>query len=216
MLPTPTLFESHMSQFGVRNDDHVVIYDSFGVGPACRVYYTFKVFGHERVSVLDGGLPKWIADGRETTGEITRVDKSEYKAEYKKDLVRDYKDILEYLKTRAVQISDARPEGRFKGTAPEPRPGLKSGHMPGAVSIPSTTLIHPETRTLLPLETIKQMFRDKGVDLEKPIVNSCGSGVTASVLFFAQDLLGVKNMAVYDGSWSEYAAIETSEIVTEK
>lgn len=201
--------------FAIKPSDHVVIYDTWpGLGPACRVYWTFKVFGHETVSVLDGGLEKWVADGYPTHGENDSIPfafgEGNYKAEFQSDLVSSFKDILSVVKEGDCQIVDARPGGRFAGVDPDPRPGVQSGHIPGSLNLPfGQILTHGPVKTLLPPTELKSVFTSAGVDLEKPLIFSCGSGVTASILYFATQVLNesgvqVSSSSVYDGSWSEY------------
>ncbi|KAJ2746032.1 hypothetical protein GGI20_001659, partial [Coemansia sp. BCRC 34301] len=232
MLPPPEFFGSSMDNFGIRNSDHVVVYDTAGVGPACRVFWTFHAMGHDKVSVLDGGLPSWVVAKYETeSGEPLAVNApsgERYVARPTSHLVCDYADVvgnIEQLKVsggaQGRQIVDARPSGRFTGKDPEFRPGLSSGHMPHAISVPFTEVTeasdpaNPQVQRLKSPEDIRRVFESRGVDLNRPIIASCGSGVTASVLYFALLNAGVspRNLAVYDGSWTEYALNPHSEIV---
>ncbi|KAJ2890142.1 hypothetical protein IWW38_004295 [Coemansia aciculifera] len=233
MLPPPEFFSSSMDKFGISNGDHVVVYDTAGVGPACRVFWTFHAMGHDRVSVLDGGLPAWVAEKYETESgdpqQVSNMPSSKrYTAQPVKDLLCDYTDVvgnIEQLKvsggSRGKQIVDARPNGRFTGKDPEFRPGLSSGHMPHAISVPFTEVTeapdaaNPQVQRLKSPQDIRRVFESKGVDLDRPIIASCGSGVTASVLYFALLNAGVSphSLAVYDGSWTEYALNPHSEIV---
>ncbi|KAJ2784410.1 hypothetical protein H4R18_001120 [Coemansia javaensis] len=230
MLPPPEAFGRAMDQFGIAASDHVVMYDTAGVGPACRVFWTFHAMGHGRVSVLDGGLPAWVARGYNVeSGEPQVALSTERYAAHPIDaLVVDYTGVTKVIGqlkassgAEGAQIVDARPAARFAGTAPEPRPGLSSGHMPRAISVPFTEMTEaaspeaPQVQTLKTPAAIRSVFERAGVDLGRPIIASCGSGVTASVLYFALLNAGVdqKNLAVYDGSWSEYALNPYSEIV---
>ncbi|KAJ3300371.1 hypothetical protein HK104_001334 [Borealophlyctis nickersoniae] len=213
MLPSEEQFGRQVGgELGISENDHVVIYDTSGIGPACRVYWTFKVFGHEKVSVLDGGLPKWLAEDRPTeTGDPT-IEPTTYRPRFNPSLVRNYEQIREAIRSKSEQIIDARPAPRFQGLAAEPRPSLPSGHMPGAISIPFAEVTDPKTKTLLSSEDLEALFKQKGLDLDEPIVNTCGSGVTASIIYFALEQAGARKLSVYDGSWSEYASKPESPI----
>ncbi|KAI8379518.1 Rhodanese-like domain-containing protein [Radiomyces spectabilis] len=219
MLPSPEVFANAVGQLGISNDDQIVVYDSAGVFSAARVYWTFKVFGHQNVSVLNGGLPKWIKENRPTeSGPVKATETKEYKVPtLNKDLVRDFQAVLANAKRAQAslgdiaQVLDARPHARFTGEAPEPRPGLSSGHMPGSISVPFNEVI--ANGELLPEDALRDLFLSKGIDLNKNIVTSCGSGITASILYLALERAGAKHLAVYDGSWTEYADQKDSIIV---
>ncbi|KAJ2722134.1 hypothetical protein GGI07_003519 [Coemansia sp. Benny D115] len=244
MLPPPEFFATTMDRFRIANGDHVVVYDSSGVGPACRVFWTFHTMGHSRVSVLNGGLPAWKALGYKTessqngppdgAGAHTlpssdrgvEVGRVRYVAHPEKSLVSNYTDVvlnIEELKAsdgaKGKQIVDARPHARFTGEAPEFRPGLSSGHMPKAINVPSTEMTKVDATTganmLKSPEEIRHAFEAAGVDLHRPIITTCGSGVTASVLYFALLNAGVpqKELTLFDGSWTEYALNPYSEII---
>ncbi|KAI9488870.1 Rhodanese-like domain-containing protein [Zychaea mexicana] len=206
MLPTPEVFAEAVGQLGISEKDQVVVYDSVGIFSATRVYWTFKAFGHQNVSILNGGLPKWLKEGRPTESGETKVTPAKYAVPtLNKQLVRDYAQVLENARRggKPAQVLDARPNPRFTGEAPEPRPGLSSGHMPGSISVPFNVVI--EDGQLLDSEKLREVFESRGVDLSKEIVTSCGSGITASTLYVALEQAGAKNVAVYDGSWTEYA-----------
>ncbi|KAJ1991125.1 hypothetical protein GGI25_003569 [Coemansia spiralis] len=236
MLPPPEFFGSSMDKLGISNDDHVVVYDTSGVGPACRVFWTFRAMGHNKVSVLNGGFPDWVAHKYETESgampsPITGIhDERKYTGHPAANLVCHYTDVvgnIEKLKascgTEGKQIIDARPNGRFTGKEPEFRQGLSSGHMPHAINVPFTTVTeapdpaNPQVQKLKSPESLAKVFKGAGVDLSRPIIFTCGSGVTASVLYFAMlNAPGVSNnsnLTVYDGSWTEYALNPHSEIV---
>ncbi|KAI7881362.1 Rhodanese-like protein [Lichtheimia hyalospora FSU 10163] len=217
MLPAPDAFASAVGKLGISNQDHVVIYDSIGLFSAPRVYWTFKAFGHENVSVLNGGLPKWIKDGYPTESVEPKFEPATYQVpEINRSLVWNYDAVLENARQQGkiAQVLDARPEARFTGQVPEPRPGLSSGHMPGSISLSFDKLI--ENGALMDQEKLRNVFQSKNVDLEKPIVASCGSGITASILYFALEQIGAKNIAVYDGSWTEYAGKKDSIIIKDQ
>ncbi|KAI9319653.1 Rhodanese-like domain-containing protein [Dichotomocladium elegans] len=219
MLPTAQDFASAMERLGISDQDQVVVYDSVGLLSAARVYWTFKAFGHENVSVLNGGLPKWLAEGRPVavSGEGEEEDMTA-DAHYKvptlqKALVRDYDAMLANARAggKPAVVLDARSTARFMGAAAEPRPGLSSGHMPGSINVPFELVINDGQ--LLDQHSLKTLFQSKGVDMSSEIVTSCGSGITASILYLALEESGAKNIAVYDGSWTEYAGRKESIIV---
>ncbi|KAI7869467.1 Rhodanese-like domain-containing protein [Spinellus fusiger] len=210
MLPRLADFNKAMNSMGIMPEDSVVVYDSIGTFSACRVYWTFKAFGHDRVSVLEGGLPQWLKEQRPLeTGAKTVTDPTQYYAVYRPSLVSDYDAVLANakLETRRkdkVQVVDARPYLRFTGEAPEPREGLSSGHIPGSVSLPYNEVINGEGQ-LLSKNELALLFEKKKVDLSKPIICTCGSGITASILYMAMKKAGATKVSVYDGSWTEYA-----------
>ena len=204
MMPSTHVFASKMKKMGIGDGTHVVAYDSVGIYSAARVWWMLRTMGHEDVAVLNGGLPKWKADGFAVTDEPPR-NKTErhFTPRFNAALIRDIDDIKSNVKTGAEQIIDARAAGRFNGEAPEPRKGLRSGHMPGAKNVPFTTLL-TDNGTLKATSDMRAVFETAGVDVTKPSVTSCGSGVTAGVLSLALALLGNTDVAVYDGSWSEW------------
>jgi thiosulfate/3-mercaptopyruvate sulfurtransferase len=211
MLPTADEFAEAVGALGITSDDRIVVYDVRGVVSAARVWWTFRAFGHERVAVLDGGLRAWIAEGRPTdTGEPS-PSRRQFRARLRPELVRDFDFMRRNVGTRVAQIVDARSRGRFEGTEPEPRAGLRGGQIPGSLNVPYETLYRPDG-TLLPPDALRAAFGDAGIDLGKPITTTCGSGITASVLALALHVLGRPDVAVYDGSWTEWASRSDTQV----
>lgn len=204
MLPDEKTFAATMSKLGVGSDHKVVVYDAFGLTSAPRVWWTLHVFGHKDVAVLNGGLPKWLAEGRTVTADVPKFPPATFNAKLDKSRVRDKVQMLANLQSKREQVIDARSAGRFSGEAPEPRAGLRGGHIPGSFSLPSDQLVDKSTRMVLPADALAAKFRAAGIDPAQPTATSCGSGVTASALAFGMYLLGWPEPAVYDGSWSEW------------
>lgn len=206
MLPTPDFFAKKVGDLGLGNDNRIVVYDNTSMIGAPRVWWMFRVFGHDNIAILDGGLGKWVKENHPLTDKHTMPTARNFKSEFRSNLVRDKKSILGNLKSKAEQILDARAADRFNGTLPELRPGMPSGHIPGSLNLPFGEIMDTQTGTFLPKEQIKERFSKAGVALDKPIVTSCGSGVTACVLAVGLHLLGRADVPIYDGSWSEWAS----------
>ena len=214
MLPPPEKFSSRMRSMGIGDGSRIVVYDSAGLFSAARVWWTFRVMGVDDVSVLNGGLPKWKREGRPLESGPPRSRTSRhFTARRNLDLVRDVSDIKALLKDRSAEIVDARAADRFAGKAPEPRPGLRSGRIPGSHNLPFAKLLNKDG-TLKTAPEIERLFEEAGVDLSKPVVASCGSGITASVLALGLAEIGHRRAAVYDGSWSEWGADQSLPIET--
>jgi thiosulfate/3-mercaptopyruvate sulfurtransferase len=204
MIPSADLFAQKIGALGIGGDDKVVVYDSAGLSSAGRAWWMLRMFGHRDAALLDGGLPKWKAEGRPLDTAIPMPAPRRFAARFDPSLVRDRADLLANLSSRREQVVDARAAGRFDGAAPEVRPGLRSGHIPGSRNLPYDQMTNPTTRQMKSAEALTALFRDAGVALNRPVVTSCGSGVTACALAFALHLIGHPGAAVYDGSWSEW------------
>ena len=209
MLASPDAFAEAVGALGVSSGDRIVIYDHAGLLSAGRVWWNFRIMGHDEVYVLDGGLPRWIAEGRPlASGPVTSVQQP-FEARFRPELVSDIDQMRRAL-AGGAQVLDARARDRFQGTAPEPRPGLPSGHMPGALNTPHAELVsNGALRTAAELEAL---FKGEGVDLRQPIVATCGSGVSAAIVALALARLGRWDTPVYDGSWAEWASRSDTQI----
>lgn len=214
MLPAPEKFASRMKKRGIGDGTRVVVYDNQGIFSAARVWWTFRVMGHEDVVVLDGGFPAWERAGYEIeTGPPQQRMERHFTPRVRADLVRDLSDMRRAIEDGRTPIFDARPAPRFRGETPEPRAGLKSGHMPGARSVPSGTLVG-EDGALKSAEELQRLFDAAGADTSKNAVCTCGSGVTAAIIALALARLGRWDAAIYDGSWAEWGGRDDTAIVT--
>jgi thiosulfate/3-mercaptopyruvate sulfurtransferase len=204
MLPSAEKFSSRVRRMGLGDGNRIIVYDGAGCLSAARVWWMFRVFGHHDVAVLDGGFPKWRAEGRPVEDLPPHPRERHFTARLNTLMVRDLKQMKANVSSGREQVLDARSAGRFAGTEPEPRPGLAGGHIPGSTSIPYTALLDPAARTFLPAESLKEILRGHGIDLDRPIVTTCGSGVTAAIVSLALHAVGCGNTALYDGSWTEW------------
>jgi thiosulfate/3-mercaptopyruvate sulfurtransferase len=213
MLPSGVKFASRVRKLGLGDGSRMVVYDQLGLRSAARVWWTFRAMGHLDVVVLDGGLPKWIAEGRPIEDIPSPPRERHFTPRYSADLVRDLNQVKKALETGREQLVDARPAGRFTGETPEPRAGLRSGHMPGARNVPASELIAPDGTMKTPAQ-MTEIFEKAGVDLNRPIITTCGSGITAAIVALGLARLGKERAAVYDGSWTEWGGREDTPIVT--
>ena len=207
MLPPSEMFNSTVRKIGIGDGHKVVIYDGFGMRSAARLWWMFKVFGYSDVVVLDGGFPKWVKENRSTTAEITEKEIRHLTIYEDKSIVADRDDVLRATKLNHCSIIDARSEGRFMGTAPEPRSGLRSGSIENSINVPYETLLN-EDFTFKSKREIIDIFSKKGVVFNNYIITTCGSGVTAAVLYLALDEIGCSKISLYDGSWAEWGKID--------
>ncbi|MGH7414330.1 MAG: 3-mercaptopyruvate sulfurtransferase [Candidatus Rokuibacteriota bacterium] len=204
MLPDPKAFADAVGALGIGGDDRVVVYGGRGLIASARVWWMFRVFGHERVAVLDGGSAKWKKEGRPVESGVPAPAPRRFVATLHQELVADLTRMLGVLERRDAQVVDARSRGRFAATEPEIRPGLRGGHIPGSTNLPYNDLFRAEDDTMRPDADVRAAFRDAGLDLTRPVVATCGSGVSAAVLALAMYRLGRRDAAVYDGSWTEW------------
>ena len=203
MMPSNEKMSSRVRAMGISSTDHIIVYDNSDFSTAARTWFMFKNFGHQNVSILDGGFKKWCSEGRATETEIQSFSASHYTANKNESRIRDREEILSNINTQSEQVVDARSNGRFMGTAPEPRSESRSGRIPGSFNVQFTDLINNDG-TYKSINDLKNIFEQNKVDLSKPIITSCGSGITACVLIFALELAGNTNTALYDGSWTEW------------
>jgi thiosulfate/3-mercaptopyruvate sulfurtransferase len=204
MLPSPEVFAETVSALGIDNRQRIVVYDAVGLSSAPRVWWTFRVMGAQDVVILAGGLPKWVAEGRPVSTDRPARKPRKFTPSFRSALVYDLGRVRAEVEQGVMQLVDARPAPRFRGEAPEPRSWVKSGHVPGSFNVPSTELV-ADGRLKDPAD-LRAVFATAGIDLNRPIVTSCGSGVNAATLNLALEILGVDDAGLYDGSWTEWGA----------
>jgi len=202
MLPPPHTFELHMTRLGIDNKTQVVVYDTAGLYSAPRVWWTFRIFGVEKVFILDGGFPKWRDEGRPAEAGMVTRSPTYFAANFNQAMVADTARIQQALADRSFQVVDSRSAARFRGEAPEPREGVRSGHMPGSLNVPYTTVVGGGR--LADPDAIRKALAEGDVDPNRPVITSCGSGVNAAIMWLALDSIGKPPLALYDGSWTEW------------
>lgn len=213
MVPPVEKFMSRMRAMGVGDGHQVVVYDSAGIFSAPRVWWLFRLMGKTDVAVLDGGLPKWRAEGHPVTDARPQIRDRHMTVTRQNDMVKDVTQVAAASKLGDWQIVDARAADRFRGEAPEPRPGLRMGHIPGSKNVPWNSLLNDDQTMKSPAE-LKAVFEAAGVDLDKPVISSCGSGVNACILDLALTRIGHARHAVYDGAWAEWGMYNDLKIAT--
>ena len=212
MLPDPVAFSSAMRKLGLGDGMHLIVYDALGLFAAARAWWMLRAFGVRDVKILEGGLPKWIAEGRPLDEGAPERQPRHFTARLDHSFVASLADVREALASGATQVVDARPAERFLGDAPEPRPGLRSGHMPGSVNLPFVEIV--EHGRLKPRRALAATMAAHGVDLAKPLITTCGSGVSAAILALAVEETGGKVAGLYDGSWAEWGARDDCPVAT--
>ncbi|MGJ8527167.1 3-mercaptopyruvate sulfurtransferase [Maritalea sp.] len=210
-MPSPETFALAVGAMGISNNSNIVVYDATGMFSAARVWLMFKLFGAQNVRVLNGGLPAWKSAGFAVTDKKRAADPAQFIPEFDASSVVLVDEMRKTVDAGSAQVLDARGAGRFAGTDPEPREGMRAGHMPGATNVPFSSLLN-EDGTFKSSDELKTMFADKHIDLGKPITTTCGSGVTASIILLALELIGKTDARLYDGSWAEWGSLSDTPI----
>ncbi|MDB5741407.1 MAG: 3-mercaptopyruvate sulfurtransferase [Alphaproteobacteria bacterium] len=213
MLPAPGAFAAAMGALGIGNDETVIVYDGSGIFSAPRVWWMLKAMGHGDVKVLDGGLPKWTREGRVLQSGAAKPAAKSFTADAQPGLIRDFGAVMGIVDDKSARMVDARSAGRYTGAEAEPRAGVRGGHMPGAVNVHFRALLTPDG-TFKPPADLRAEFEKAGVDISKPIVTTCGTGVTAAILMLALEEIGASDVALYDGSWTEWGSRPEAPVVT--
>lgn len=205
MMPTPEAFAAGVGALGIGDDTSVVVYDAAGIYSAPRAWWMLRAMGHDRVTVLNGGLPKWLREGRPVVGGWPAPLNAHFTPRPRPNLIRDFDAMRANLTGQPEQVVDARSPSRFRGEEAEPRAGLRAGHIPGARNVYYADLLTPDG-TMKDADVLRSIFAERGVDLSRPAVTSCGSGITASIILLALETAGAKRTALYDGSWTDWGS----------
>jgi thiosulfate/3-mercaptopyruvate sulfurtransferase len=214
MMPDAETFAASVGALGIGNGHRVVAYDGHGLFSAARAWWMFRAFGHDDVAVLNGGFPKWLAEGRATGSGAPQPVPAFFDARLTPGVIKDFDQVLANIESRESQVIDARGHGRFTASAPEPRAWLRGGHIPGSVNLLYSDILKPEDGTLLAASELAEKFAGISIDMTTPVITTCGSGVTAAALVFALHLLGKDDATVYDGSWSEWGERDDAPVET--